>query len=55
MARIYTAADQLIGNTPLLELRHIEAAENLAAKLLVKLEYDHPPLSERITAIEKQS
>ena len=42
MARIYTAADQLIGNTPLLELRHIEAAENLAAKLLVKLEYFNP-------------
>ena len=42
MARIYTAADQLIGNTPLLELRHIEAAENLTAKLLVKLEYFNP-------------
>ena len=29
MARIYTAADQLIGGTPLLELKHIEAAEGL--------------------------
>ncbi len=42
MARIYTAADQLIGNTPLLELKRIEAAEGLAAKLLVKLEYFNP-------------
>ena len=42
MARIYTAADQLIGHTPLLELKHIEAEEGLAAKLLVKLEYFNP-------------
>lgn len=42
MARIYTAADQLIGNTPLLELTHIEAAEGLGAKLLAKLEYFNP-------------
>ena len=42
MARIYTAVDQLIGNTPLLELTHIEAAEGLNAKLLVKLEYLNP-------------
>ena len=33
-----------------------ENFSNLApSPLLVKLEYDHPPLSERITAIEKQS
>ncbi len=42
MARIYTAIDQLIGNTPLLELKHIEAAEGLGAKLLAKLEYLNP-------------
>ncbi len=42
MARIYTAADQLIGNTPLLELKHIEAVEGLDARLLVKLEYFNP-------------
>ena len=42
MARIYTAADQLIGKTPLLELKHIEAAEGLKAKLLAKLEYFNP-------------
>ncbi|MGN0984372.1 MAG: cysteine synthase A, partial [Gemmiger sp.] len=39
MAKIYTSADQLIGGTPLLELRHIEQAEGLQAKILGKLEY----------------
>ena len=42
MSRIYTSADQLIGNTPLLELSHIEEKENLKAKVLVKLEYFNP-------------
>ena len=44
MSKIYTAADQLIGHTPLLELTHIEAAEGLEAKLLAKLEYFNPCL-----------
>ena len=39
---IYTSADQLIGRTPLLELRHTEAAEGLDARLLAKLEYLNP-------------
>ena len=39
MSKIYTSADQLIGHTPLLELTHIEAQENLSAKILAKLEY----------------
>ena len=39
MSKIYTSADQLIGHTPLLELTHIENAENLEAKILAKLEY----------------
>ena len=42
MSKIYTSADQLIGHTPLLELTHIEAAENLEAKILGKLEYFNP-------------
>ena len=42
MSKIYTSADQLIGHTPLLELSHIEAAENLEAKVLGKLEYFNP-------------
>ena len=42
MSRIFTAADQLIGHTPLLELRHIEQKEGLRARLLVKLEYFNP-------------
>ena len=42
MSKIYTSADQLIGGTPLLELKHIEAAEDLKATVLVKLEYFNP-------------
>ena len=42
MAKIYTSADQLIGNTPLLELTHIEKEFGLKAKLLAKLEYLNP-------------
>ena len=42
MSSVYTSADQLIGRTPLLELTHIEAQENLPAKLLAKLEYFNP-------------
>ncbi|MCQ2535047.1 MAG: cysteine synthase A [Clostridia bacterium] len=42
MANVYTAADQLIGRTPLLELTHIEAKENLEAKVIAKLEYFNP-------------
>ena len=42
MSKIYTSADQLIGRTPLMELTHIEKNENLAAKILAKLEYFNP-------------
>ena len=42
MSKIYTSADQLIGNTPLLELAHIEKELNLEAKILAKLEYLNP-------------
>ena len=42
MSKIYTSADQLIGRTPLMELTHIEKNENLAAKVLAKLEYFNP-------------
>lgn len=42
MARIYTSADQLIGNTPLLELTHIEREQGLKARILAKLEYFNP-------------
>ncbi len=42
MSNIYTAADQLIGKTPLLELVHIEKEYNLKAKILAKLEYFNP-------------
>ncbi|MBQ7863933.1 MAG: cysteine synthase A [Lachnospiraceae bacterium] len=42
MSKIYTSADQLIGNTPLLELTHIEKEFGLKSKLLAKLEYLNP-------------
>ena len=42
MSKIYTSADQLIGHTPLLELTHVEATNNLEAKILAKLEYFNP-------------
>lgn len=42
MSKIYTSADQLIGGTPLLELKKIESALNLKAKVLAKLEYFNP-------------
>lgn len=37
MSSIYKSADELNGNTPLLELSHIEKAENLDAKIIAKL------------------
>ena len=42
MSHIYTAAEQLIGRTPLLRLCRMEQAYGLAAKLLVKLECFNP-------------
>ncbi len=42
MSTVYTSIDQLIGHTPLLEVTNIEAADNLAARVLVKLEYFNP-------------
>ncbi len=42
MAKIFTSADQLIGHTPLLELRNIEKEYNLKAKLIAKIEYFNP-------------
>lgn len=42
MSRIYTSADQLVGRTPLLELKHLEQEFDLKAKVLGKLEYFNP-------------
>ncbi len=42
MGHIYTSVDQLIGHTPLLELKRVEQALGLSARLLVKLEYLNP-------------
>ena len=42
MGRIFDSAEQLIGATPLLRAKHIEKAEGLKAKLLLKLEGKNP-------------
>ena len=42
MSHIYTSAEQLIGNTPLLRLSRIEQAHHLKATLLAKLESFNP-------------
>ena len=42
MSKIYTSADQLVGGTPLLELRRVAQSEGLEARLLAKLEYFNP-------------
>ena len=42
MSKIYTSADQLIGNTPLLEAANLEKKYELKARILVKLEYRNP-------------
>ncbi len=42
MAPVYTSVDQLIGNTPLMELSHLMRACGVSARILAKLEYLNP-------------
>lgn len=42
MSKIYKSIDQLIGNTPIVELTNIEKELDLKAKLLAKVEYFNP-------------
>ena len=42
MAKVYTSITQLIGSTPLVELKNYEAENKLEAKILAKLEYFNP-------------
>ena len=42
MSNVYTSVSQLIGRTPLLELRNIEQKDNLSCRLLAKLEGFNP-------------
>ena len=39
---IYESVDQLVGRTPLLELKHIEEAHDIPARIIGKLEYFNP-------------
>ena len=42
MSKIYGSVAELIGNTPLVELKHIEKKYKLEATILAKLEYLNP-------------
>ena len=42
MGQIYTSVDQLIGHTPLLELKNLERDNALSARILAKLEFLNP-------------
>jgi cysteine synthase A len=42
MARIFSSVEELIGRTPMIELKRIEEAEGLSARLLAKLEKYNP-------------
>ena len=42
MLRVFKSVGELVGNTPLLELSHIEKEFDLQAKVLAKLEYFNP-------------
>ena len=42
MAKVYTSITQLIGGTPLVELKNYETENKLEAKILAKLEYFNP-------------
>ncbi len=42
MSRIYKSVDELVGNTPVMELTNIQKELNLKAKLFAKLEYLNP-------------
>ena len=42
MGKIYSGAYELTGNTPLVELKHMEEAHGLSVRLLAKLEYLNP-------------
>ena len=42
MAKIYGSITELVGKTPLVELKNIESALGLAGKVVVKLEYFNP-------------
>ncbi|HMM07407.1 MAG TPA: cysteine synthase A [Clostridiales bacterium] len=42
MTRIYQSVEELIGNTPLLELNRLEQVKGISGRLLAKLEYLNP-------------
>lgn len=49
--KVYESVDQLVGHTPLLELKRVEEAHEVSARILGKLEYFNPAgsIKDRIT------
>lgn len=49
--KVYESVDQLVGHTPLLELKRVEEAHGVSARILGKLEYFNPAgsIKDRIT------
>ena len=43
--KVYESVDQLVGHTPLLELKRVEEAHGVSARILGKLEYFNPAVS----------
>ena len=50
MSKINTAADQLIGHTPLLELTHIEKEQELPAHIIASWNTSIRPVLSRIAS-----
>ena len=44
MAKVYDSILDLVGKTPLVELKRIEEKEGLQAKLIAKVESFNPPM-----------
>ena len=42
MSKVYKSVTELIGRTPLMELKNIEKANSLNAEIVAKLEYFNP-------------
>ena len=50
MGKIYGSALELIGNTPLVEVKNVEKSEGLEATVLAKLEYFKDRKSTRLNS-----
>lgn len=53
MGKIYGSALELIGNTPLVEVKNVEKSEGLEATVLAKLEYFNPQEALRTESVKQ--